>query len=250
MIRKLSKRPTVAVLAMILSSLLIVGCKKNDAQQTGGNASVALPGIGRYTYHVTTSTGINQDMTGTYSSPRDSAGGKVETVTYVVDTISSQATIYANASTTTYSVTPPPSFWGEIENFQTTPGLTKLTVSGWPLYITIKNSPSTGDAMTFTGGPVTMHIEAMQDNMHITGDWNMKYQNGKAVAVNQSITTPAGTFSCNEWAYETYTSFVAGPVSQTQVLKDTLWYSPKVGMVKSSEGGDNVYSQTVLTRIQ
>ena len=244
---------TCIMLAMLS---VIISCKKND--QSGGTQSssnsIKIPRPGAYTYHVHSSDGTDADMINTISNQRDSGNGKLETIVSVIDTSTTTSFIYADATNTSYWMNPPATFWSALQSIRSQPGVTSVAVNGWPMFMTMKNQPVAGDALVFTGGPVTIHIEGVQDNMPVVDDWTMKYQNGSAIALNQSITTDAGTFVCTEWAYQVQTDFTAQAMGQTfsqsQILKDTVWYAPEVGMVKSRETSPTATSETTLEKIQ
>jgi hypothetical protein len=240
---------------LLLFSVLWSGCKKDNSPDNSQQpTNTILPKPGTYTYHSHGSDGTDGDQVTTYSQPKDSANGKVEHVQNSVDTLISQGWVYADANNTIYEMAPPEAYWSIVNTLQSEPGVTNYSITGWPMYMVLANQPTTSTSLIFNGGPIHMHVEGATGNQTFSDDWTMKYTNGKVVALNQKVTTDAGTFTCTEWAYDFETDFYgqAGGVnvSQTQVFNDTLWYALGVGPVKTTGKTPTSYGQTILKKIQ
>ena len=229
---------------IVLSGSLFISCKKDD--NTSSNTSYGfLPAAGTYTYHNTSTDGTPPaDETVVVSGRRDSAGGHAVTMASAVLSYHSQAVLFADAVNTIEPIYPPKEF-DSLANAIRAMGIPDFTYEGWPVYQKMPNTAVLNDALSFSGGPVHMHWTTTAGPM----DYTLAYLNGKVVQTGQKITTPAGTFTCSVWTYGMRSTTIT-PIGQFILnFSDTLWMSPGLPFVKSSEQSSTAYSVTVLTKI-
>jgi hypothetical protein len=240
----------------VLSFIILAGtrCKKNSPPSSGNTATVPLlPAAGTYAYHTISSDGTEGNSTTTVLDTRDSAGGKAVTLRTVVDTITVITLAFGHDSTTTFSITPPDIFYQMVALVRAQPGTVEYTYSGFPIYQRMPNSPSAGDGFIFTGGPVKLHSVNVDHQGHrVTSDYTITYGSGTIDSTGEKITTSAGTFTCQKWKYTMTDEFTSSlGLDMKNILDETVWYAPGIGMIKSREISekDNTTSETTLITI-
>ena len=236
-----------AGIAVLACSLLIISCKKDNNSNNNSNNPQGnfLPDPGTYTYHVTSTDGTTGDETMTISNKRDSAGGHAVTMASVAAGYHLQSVFYADATNTTEPIYPPQEFDQMANMIRSLPGVSQFVYEGWPIYQKMPNTASLNDVLGFSGGPIHLHWVTTAG----TSDYKIEYLNGKVVQTNQKVTTPTGTYTCSVWTYgeKTTTSTAAGTTVMN--FTDTVWMSPGVPFVKSSELSPSAYSVTMLTKV-
>ncbi len=94
---------------------------------------------------------------------------------------------------------------------------------------------------------VSYHITMKLSGINVM-DRNFFVKNRK-VEMEESITTPAGTFNCIKISYTTESSGKSGGMSKPMVT--SIWYSKDVGMVKvENYNDDRVSNSQILTKIE
>lgn len=232
--------------------IVLAGCSKDPATPHDP-ASVSyglLPAQGHYTYTVHGTDGTNGSETIDVSPRRDSAGGHAVTMIANIESFHDTSTVFTNATETLFPLTKLREWDSIAQVFRSMPGVVEFNYGGWPVWQHMPNTAAVNDPVSFTGGPIHMHWVIVDNSGTSTGDFLMNYLPGKVIASNVPVTTPAGTFPCSVWAFSRRIQIQAGGVSQIQTAADTLWMSPNLPFVKSTELLNNIYSVTQLQQVQ
>lgn len=239
----------ILVAAMIVLTIL-TGCKKEKAAGQAPEGSGFLPSEGRYTYEAISTDGTTAEDVDTVFNLRDTAGGKAVTVHSGVGTSLFENIIFRDDKQTVTSMTPPSSFFSFEAMIKAQPNVVDFEHSGWPMFQQLPNNPVMGDELTFSGGPINMHwVIKDPDEPPVTGDFTVEYIDGTLVKTGESVATPAGTFNCSVWAYGRTTTLVSGLINQVRSFADTVYMTPGIGPVKTTESVEGVYTVTELTKI-
>jgi len=259
-----------SALALAVLAISFTACKDDDKNpdpdggNPGGTEKAFIPTKDKsYTYKITDSDGSTGDMITKIVSTKDSAGMDVHTIHNLIRENDEEMTLvskaYAKGGTTTNELPYPTAMKALVNEINDIAYISDFKVTGFPQYQFLENNGKVNSALTFKGDPIKVLMELeipIEDEGSILGklESRLTYKNGKAVA-EESVTTPAGNFSCTKWeySYEVYTKFeteVTQPEITTELVNVTLWTAPGVGVVKSIEKGEESTSTTELRKVE
>jgi hypothetical protein len=231
----------------------VAACKKSSPTHSDPSnpAYGFVPSQGIYDYKVDGTDGTAGTETINVGARRDSANGHASTMIATIGSYHDTTSVYTDGTNTITPIYPPEEFDSLAEAIRRQPDVISFTYGGWPIFQTMPNTGKVNDSVNFDGGPIHLHWVTQEKNEPpVVGDYSLSYLTGKVIASGVSVNTPAGTFVCSVWANERQSLVQAGPIAQQQDFADTIWMSPGLPFVKSTEFTNGFYYVTMLQKVE
>jgi hypothetical protein len=166
---------------------------------------------------------------------------------------------YSHNGVTTYEIPMPTALSELLAQIEQLGTVKDFKITGFPQFQSLENKASVGSKVTFRGDDLKMKVKLeVEDDegeiLIVEVESTMKYNNGQLTKL-ESLTTPAGTFSCAKWEYRYNSStkvFYNGQLSEhnQETYAVTQWTATGIGVVKSIEKSDDSESNTELQSIE
>ena len=259
---------TKSAFALLIASTAFTQIACNDDDKVVGDGSVQtdptaiIPTKGKtYTYQIKDEDGSVATQITRVKNVRDSSGIAVFDIENKISGDGSETVLmmksFSKGGVTTNEIALPAAYATLLEEFKGSDLVKSIKISGFPQYQLLENTAAVGNKMTFKGEPIKLNLVLAfeEDGEEFTTEIDavLTYEDG-AVKKVESVTTPAGTFSCSKWeySYELITKSFRNGELQDQSNELRLvseWTSPGVGVVKSVES-DLLGTPTSVTELK
>jgi hypothetical protein len=165
---------------------------------------------------------------------------------------------YSQHGVTTNEISLPAAYATLLSELEGSEYVKELKITGFPHYQLLENKAVVNSQIKFKGDPIKLTVKfefTDEEGQKALAELqaSITYDDGKLTKV-ESLTTPAGIFSCSKWEYS-YTMitkmFRNGELDQqsNEYRNITEWTAPGVGIVKSIES-DVLFAPTSVMVLQ